>query len=133
MLWLKKQRNFLESVKDAMNFAHQTAYLRKKLYKNNMIDDVSLLPDNNKDDRECVKFSRISSQEPILGIYIFECTTHKLLVPQLMSACHLTFLSWMKNGDFPPGRGLGWGDSLRCTQLHNSLFFCAEADIKWTK
>ena len=47
-----------------MNFAHQTAYLRKKLYKNNMIDDVSLLPDNNKDDRECVKFSRISSQEP---------------------------------------------------------------------
>ena len=39
----------------------------KKKHKNNMIDDAFLLPDNNKDDSECVKFVRISSQDP-LGI-----------------------------------------------------------------
>ena len=39
-------------------------FVKKKLYKNNMIDDSFLLPDNNKDDSECVKFARISSQEP---------------------------------------------------------------------
>ena len=61
---MKKQKNFLESVKGAINFAHQTAYLRKKLYKNNMTEGAFLLQDNNKDDSECVKFARISSQEP---------------------------------------------------------------------
>lgn len=38
-----KAGNFLESVKDVTNFAHQRAYLRKsfiKFYKNNMIDDI---------------------------------------------------------------------------------------------
>ena len=35
---------------------------KKKLYKNNMTDGAFLLPDNNKDDIECVKFTRISSQ-----------------------------------------------------------------------
>ena len=38
--------------------------LLKKLYKNNMINEDFLLPDNDKDDSECVKFSRMSRQEP---------------------------------------------------------------------
>ena len=59
------QRIFLESVKDAINFAYQTAYLQKSCIKNNMIDGSFLLPDNNKDDSECVKFARISSREPL--------------------------------------------------------------------
>ena len=61
---MAKTEKFLESVKDAINFAYQTAYLLKKLYKNNMIDNNFLLPDNNKGDSECVKFTRISGQEP---------------------------------------------------------------------
>ena len=61
---IAESENFLESAKDAINFARQTAYLRKKLYKNNMIDDAFLLSDNNKDDSGCVKFARISGQEP---------------------------------------------------------------------
>ena len=32
-----------------------------------MIDDSFLLPDNNKDDSECVRFAWISSQKPKLN------------------------------------------------------------------
>ena len=62
---MAKAEFFLEFVKGAINFARQAAYLRKKLYKNNRIDDAFLLPDTNKDDSECVKSARISSQGPL--------------------------------------------------------------------
>ena len=63
---MTKAENFLESVKDAINSHTRQLIYEKVVKKNNMIDNVFLLPDNNKDESECVKFARISSQEPCI-------------------------------------------------------------------
>ena len=63
---MTKAENFFRIRQRRHKLRTPDSLFTKKLYNNNMIDNVFLLPDNNKDENECVKFARISSQEPCI-------------------------------------------------------------------